>query len=58
MFGASPVTAPRASVAFVAPAAIEAGLAESVEAKRDLVPVRNTRQLTKADMPLNDALPR
>ena len=57
MFGASPVTAARCSLAFVAPTAIEAGLAETIEAKRDLVPVRGTRQLTKADMPLNDALP-
>ena len=48
---------PSSSVAFVAPAALEAGLADRVEARRRLVPVRNTRPLSKADMPLNDTLP-
>ncbi len=57
MFGASPAVAPRSSLAFVAPVALDAGLAGRVETKRKLVPVRGTRQLTKADMPLNDALP-
>ena len=58
MFGAAPPVAAGSSLAFVAPAAIEAGLAGHVEVKRQLVPVRNSRGLTKADLPLNDALPR
>ena len=39
-------------------AEIEAGLAERLDVKRRLVPVADTRALTKADMPNNDALPR
>ena len=58
MFGASPAVAASSSLAFVALAAIEGGLAADVEAKREFVPVRSTRALTKADMPLNDYLPR
>ena len=58
MFGASPAVAASSSVAFVAPAAIEAGLPERLGTKRELVAVRNTRQLKKADMPLNAYLPR
>jgi urease subunit alpha len=57
MFGASAPAAARTSVAFVAPAAIEDDLQERIEAKRRLVPVGNTRALTKSGMPLNDALP-
>ena len=57
MFGASPFLAPQLSVAFVAPIALEDGLPERLDLGRRLVPVRNTRALTKADMPLNDALP-
>jgi urease subunit alpha len=57
MFGASPTVAAQSSLAFVAPAAIDSGLPQRVDVKRALVPVRNTRALTKADMPNNDALP-
>jgi urease subunit alpha len=57
MFGATAVAAARTSVAFVAPAAIEGNLSERLAVTRRLVPVRNTRDLTKADMPLNDSLP-
>ena len=42
MFGASPAVAAQSSLAFVAPAAIEDGLAERLEAKRQLVAVRGT----------------
>ncbi|MFD4261594.1 urease subunit alpha [Streptomyces sp. NPDC058534] len=45
------------SVAFVAPAAIEDGLAGRLELNRRLVPVENMRHRTKADLPENDALP-
>jgi urease subunit alpha len=58
MFGAAPVTAAATSVHFVAPAALDGGLADRLAVRRRLVPVRDTRSLTKADMPGNDALPR
>jgi urease subunit alpha len=45
------------SVAFVAPAAIEDGLAGRLGLRRELAPVASTRGLTKADMRNNDALP-
>ncbi len=58
MFGADGVTAAATSVHFVAPAALEGGLAQRLDVRRRLVPVADTRSLTKADMPHNDALPR
>ncbi|MGC1511432.1 MAG: urease subunit alpha [Acidimicrobiales bacterium] len=57
MFGASPVVAARTSLAFVAPVAIEAGLADQLDVRRTLTPVRNVRRRTKADMVNNDACP-
>ncbi len=44
-------------LAFVAPAALEAGLASRIQTDRPLVAVASTRRLTKADLPENDALP-
>ncbi|MGB8963400.1 MAG: urease subunit alpha [Pseudonocardiaceae bacterium] len=58
MFGAAAVTAAATSVHFVAPAAVHGGLAERLAVRRRLVAVRDTRTLSKADMPRNDALPR
>jgi urease subunit alpha len=58
MFGAAAVTAAATSVHFVAPAAVQGGLAGRLAVRRRLVAVRDTRGLRKADMPLNDALPR
>jgi urease subunit alpha len=58
MFGAVAATAAATSVHFVAPAAIQDGLADRLAVRRRLVAVRDTRALRKADMPLNDALPR
>jgi urease subunit alpha len=55
MFGAAPTVAPRCSLAFVAPDAIEER--DRFALARPLVPVDGTRRLTKADMPENDALP-
>ncbi|MCX4965611.1 urease subunit alpha [Streptomyces sp. NBC_00654] len=49
--------APHLSVSFVAPAALEDGLAERLGLRRELVAVRPTRHLTKADLPNNTALP-
>ena len=45
------------SLAFVAPAAIEDGLAGRLGLRRELAPVAPTRGVTKADMRNNDALP-
>src|SRR4029453_4838759 len=56
--GADGGTAAATSVHFVAPLALEGGLADRLDVRRRLVPVRDTRRLTKADMPKNDALPR
>ncbi len=58
MFGAAPAAAAATSVHFVAPQALEDGLAERLDVKRRLLAVGNVRQVGKAQMPLNDALPR
>lgn len=58
MFGAAPATAAATSVHFVAPQAIEDGLADRIAVNRRLVPVGNVRAVGKAQMPLNDAQPR
>jgi urease subunit alpha len=57
MFGAAPGVAPGRSVAWVAPAALDDGLADRVDVRRPLVPVRDTRHLRKADLPENTATP-
>ncbi|AKS34080.1 urease subunit alpha [Mycolicibacterium goodii] len=58
MFGAAPAAAAATSVHFVAPQAIEDGLAERIDVRRELVAVKDVRKVGKAQMPLNDALPR
>lgn len=45
------------SLAFVAPAALQDGLGQRLGLRRTLSPVRPTREVTKADMINNDALP-
>ncbi|GAB3475495.1 urease subunit alpha [Nocardiopsis coralliicola] len=45
------------SVSFAAPAALDAGLADRLGLRRRLVPLADTRGLTKADMPNNTACP-
>ncbi len=57
MFGAAPAAAAATSVHFVAPQAIEDGLADRLDIRRKLAAVKNVRQIGKAQMPLNDALP-
>jgi urease subunit alpha len=57
MFGASPAAAAATSVHFVAPQAIDDGLADRLDVRRRLVAVGNTRKVGKADMINNDALP-
>jgi urease subunit alpha len=58
MFGAYGKAPAATSVAFVAPAAIDAMLADRLAVGRALVPVADVRRRTKADLPGNDALPR
>ncbi len=58
MFGASPAAAAATSVHFVSPQAVEDGLADRLDVRRKLVAVKECRQVGKAQMPLNDALPR
>jgi urease subunit alpha len=58
MFGAYGATAAVTSLAFVAPAAIDAVLADRLALRRLLAPVRDVRSRGKADLPENDALPR
>ena len=55
MFGAS--IGAQLSVAWVAPAAIENGLADRLDVKRRLTPVKNMRALGKADLKENGAMP-
>ncbi|GAA1752912.1 urease subunit alpha [Luedemannella helvata] len=57
MFGAYGVAPSVTSLAFVAPAAIEDGLASRVDLRRRLSPTADVRQRGKADMPGNDAMP-
>ncbi|MCV7229290.1 urease subunit alpha [Mycolicibacterium komossense] len=57
MFGASPAAAAATSVHFVAPQAIEDGLADRLDIRRRLAAVKDVRKVGKAQMPLNDALP-
>ncbi|MGV0676671.1 urease subunit alpha [Mycolicibacterium fortuitum] len=57
MFGAAPAAAAATSVHFVAPQAVDDGLADSLDIRRKLVAVNNVRRVGKAQMPLNDAMP-
>jgi urease subunit alpha len=57
MFAAASTAAPTVSVSWVAPAALEDGLAERLGLARALVPVADTRAVGKADLPANGALP-
>ncbi|MGN9912957.1 urease subunit alpha [Phytohabitans sp. LJ34] len=58
MFGAYGRVPAATSLAFVAPAAVEDGLASRLAVARELKPVADVRARGKADLPLNDATPR
>ncbi|MFD4438711.1 urease subunit alpha [Nocardia sp. NPDC058519] len=58
MFGAAAPAAAATSLHFVSEQAIDDGLANRLNVRRKLVPVKNARRVTKADMPHNDAMPR
>jgi urease subunit alpha len=57
MFAAASTVAPTVSVSWVAPVALESGIGERLGLSRELVPVADTRGVTKHDMTTNDALP-
>ncbi|MFD6391992.1 urease subunit alpha [Nocardia sp. NPDC055029] len=57
MFGAAAPAAAATSLHFVSEQAIDDGLANRLNVRRKLVPVKNVRRVTKADMPHNDAMP-
>jgi urease subunit alpha len=57
MFGAQPTVAHATSITFVTEGALEDGLADRLNIRRRLVPIGNTRALTKAQMPENTATP-
>ncbi|GGM89666.1 urease subunit alpha [Dactylosporangium sucinum] len=58
MFGAYGAAAPATSLAFVARAALDDGLADRLGVRRTLAAVADTRGRGKADLPRNDTLPR
>jgi urease subunit alpha len=58
MFGAYGVVPSATSLAFVAPAALDAMLPDRLAVRRRLVPVADVRRRGKADLPGNDAMPR
>jgi urease subunit alpha len=57
MFGAYGATAAVTSLAFVAPAAVDAVLGDRLALRRALVPVADTRSRGKGDLPENGAMP-
>jgi urease subunit alpha len=58
MFGAAPTVAAATSVHFVSRQAVDDKLADRLAVNRLLVPVKDVRRVGKAQMPLNDAMPR
>jgi urease subunit alpha len=58
MFGAYGRAAPHTSLAFVAPAALDAGLVDRLELDTPMVPVADCRSVRKGDLPENGATPR
>ena len=57
MFGAFGKLRTKSSVTFVSQAAIDLGLRERLGVAKQLLPVRNTRNISKASMILNDLTP-
>ena len=57
MFGSFGGAMTATSLTFVSQAAVEAGIKEKIGLQKPTVAVKNTRNLTKADMKLNNALP-
>jgi len=53
----SPSSAPHISTSFVSQAALDDGLPDRLGLQRQLTAIRSTRDISKADMPNNTALP-
>jgi urease subunit alpha len=58
MFGSYGATVGKTAMTFVSQAAYQAGIGDRLGLKKQVVPVANTRKLSKRDMKLNDLLPR
>jgi urease subunit alpha len=58
MFGSYGGAIGATAVTFVSQAAHQAGIGEQLKLQKQVLPVSGTRQLSKADLKLNDALPR
>jgi urease subunit alpha len=58
MFAAFGGAIAKTSLTFVSKYAMKAGIAEKLKLRKTVVPVSNTRNISKASMKLNDALPR
>jgi urease subunit alpha len=57
MFGAQGLAAAKTSVTFVSDAALKNGIGEKLELSRNLSACKNTRNIRKTDMVLNDWMP-
>lgn len=58
MFGAFGDTCVQTSLSFVSQAALDAGIKETLGLNRPLAAVKNTRNISKKDLLLNDAMPK
>jgi urease subunit alpha len=58
MFGSFGKARHATSVTFVSVAGMEQSVGQNLSLRKRLVPVRNTRRLTKKDLPLNDYMPK
>jgi urease subunit alpha len=58
MFGSFGKACHATSVTFVSVAGMEQSVGQNLSLRKRLVPVRNTRRLTKKDLPLNDYMPK
>lgn len=58
MFGGFGGAIAATSLTFVSQAAMEAGIPDQIGLQKNVVAISNTRNLSKADMKLNDALPK
>jgi urease subunit alpha len=57
MFGSYGLLPAKLGLHFVSPAALEAGFADTWQSNRPLVATKDVSRLSKADLPMNDALP-
>ena len=58
MFGADGAAKYDTSITFVSKAAVENGIKEKLDLKKNILPVKNCRNIGKKDMVLNNAMPK